>query len=132
MELDLIEVRAYNYFEYKRQVKQISEADLVAIRELLPHLIPIPITHQRLHRLNFFGGVDEERGKLLRVYKDCIFRFEKTKGNRLLLTINHAIKLPHVVYIHQLQNIYYDFTGDVLKRPENSQIDNTVSGKYRM
>ena len=118
MELDLIEIRAYNYFEYKRHVKQICETDLQVIREILPHLIPIPISHQRLYRLNFFGGIEEERGKIIKACNHFIFRFEKTKGKELLLTINHAIKLPHVIYIHQLQNIYYDVTGDVLKRPD--------------
>ncbi|CAN5752141.1 hypothetical protein BH10BAC3_BH10BAC3_11900 [soil metagenome] len=121
MQLDLIEIRAYNYFEYQRQVKQICEADLYTIGRILPNLLPIKITHQRLHKLNFFGGVEEERGKLIKAYNNFIFRFEKTKGNGLVLTINNVIKLPHVIYIHQLQNIYYDVTGDVLKRTANSK-----------
>jgi hypothetical protein len=30
--------------------------------------------------------------------------------------INQDIKLPHIQAIHKLQNVYYELTGDVLKR----------------
>jgi hypothetical protein len=119
MELDIIEVRAYNYFEYQRQVKQIAAPDLLNIHVLLSQLKPIAITHQRLFKLNFFIGMEAEKGKLVRTYKHFTFRFEKVKGEKLLLSVNNTLKLPDVVFIHQLQNIYYDITGDVLKRAEN-------------
>ncbi|MES2645838.1 MAG: hypothetical protein V4717_03095 [Bacteroidota bacterium] len=128
MELDIIEIRAYNYFECQRQVKQIDVQDLMVINELIDHLKPIAITHQRLFKLNFFIGTEAEKGKLVRTYKHFIFRFEKVKGDKLLLSINNSLKLPEVAYIHQLQNIYYDITGDVLKRAESTGTNEKVSG----
>lgn len=119
MDLDIIEIRAYTYFEFDRQVKEISQTDLATLTSLMPLLRPIPITHQRLHRLNFISGTEAERGNLIKMYQNLVFRFCPVKGDRLLLTINNEIKLPHIIYIHQLQNLYYDLTGDVLKRPEN-------------
>ncbi len=126
MELDIIEIRAYNYFECQRQVKQIDVDDLLVINELIGHLKPIAITHQRLFKLNFFIGAEAEKGKLVRTYKHFIFRFEKVKGDKLLLSINNTLKLPEVAFIHQLQNIYYDITGDVLKRAENTSSNDRV------
>ena len=50
-------------------------------------------------------------------YKGIYFNLCRIKNDKLSLVINDEIKLPHVIYIHQLQNIYYDLVGDVLKLP---------------
>lgn len=53
MELDIIEIRAYKYFEVNRRVEQIDEKDLANITTVLPQLKSIEITHEKLSRLNF-------------------------------------------------------------------------------
>jgi len=35
----------------------------------------------------------------------------------MLLVMSNELKLPHINYIHQLQNLYYDLVGDVLNLP---------------
>ena len=116
--LDIIDIRVSNYFEYHKAVKQIDGYDLLNIDKIFADLQPITITKLRLIRLGFYGGEGNETGNLIKCYKELHFRFQPLKGDRLLLTLNRDIKLPHVKYIHQLQNIYYDLTGEVLKRPE--------------
>ena len=117
MELDIIEIRAYNYFEYNHQVKQLKEADLANIAALLPDLKPIPIIPVRLSRLNFALVSTSERRIYQRFANNIYFNFHRIKGDKLLLVINEEIKLPHVIFIHQIQNCYYDLTGDVLAIP---------------
>ncbi len=117
MELDIIEIRAYNYFELNRKVKQIDEKDLANIATLLPQLKPIEITPVRLSRLNFVSIHNSEHRMFQKYYKNIYFNFHRMKNDKLLLIINNELKLPHIIYIHQLQNLYYDLVGDVLKLP---------------
>ena len=116
MSIDIIEIRVCNYFEYNRQVKQITAPDLVNMNVLLPQLQPIAILPARLFRLNFTVVSAGDRNFFQRFARDIYFNFYRTK-DKLQLVINDQIRLPHIVYIHQLQNIYYDLTGDVLAIP---------------
>jgi hypothetical protein len=117
MKVDIIEIRAYNYFEVNHSVKQIDEKDLANISTLLVQLKPIEITHVRLSRLNFVSVFNSERRMLQKFSNNIYFNFRRIKNDKLLLIINDEIKLPHIQYIHQLQNVYYDLAGDVLKLP---------------
>ena len=118
MQLDIIEIRTYNYFEHNRQVKQINKHDLANISVLLPELKPIKIAHVRLSRLNFVSVSNSEIRFLQKFSNKIYFNFYTVKSDKLLLVINDEIKLPHIVHVHQLQNLYYDLTGDILKLPE--------------
>jgi hypothetical protein len=122
MPLDIIEIRAYNYFEHNRQVKQLKEVDLANIIALLADLKPIPITPLRLSRLNFGLISTSETRIYQRFASNIYFNFHRIKGDKLLLVINDEIKLPHIIYIHQIQNCYYDLTGDVLAIPGQENI----------
>jgi len=117
MELDIIEIRAYNYFATGNQGKQILQEHLKYINPLLTQLQAIPITYYRLSRLNFAPG---ERSTLQKFIAGVYFNFYKQKGDKLLLVIGEDIKLSYIQYIHQLQNVYYDLTGDVLKIPQSN------------
>lgn len=118
MDIDIIEVRVGNYFAVNGQVREITLNDLQQLDTLLPQLKPIPITPIRLNRLNFVP----ERGQHGIVYHKLaykvLFTFIRMKNDKVSLVINETVRLPHIQYIHQLQNVYYDLTGDVLKRPD--------------
>lgn len=118
MEIDIIEVRVGNYFEWKRQVKQIDHNDLAVINVLIKELKPIEITPLRLTRLNFALVTNSEYRLYQKFSNKIYFNFHRMKNDRLLLIINDVIKLPDVKFIHQLQNVYYDLSGDVLLLPE--------------
>jgi hypothetical protein len=117
MELDIIEIRAYNYFHLNRKLIQIDEKHLATISVLLSQLKPIEITPITLSRLNFVSVYESEKRMLQKYYKNIYFGFHRLKNDKLLLIINNELKLPHIIYIHQLQNLYYDLVGDVLKLP---------------
>lgn len=123
MEFDPIDIRHGNYFEYRRMVKEISMADLMQLETLLPELIPIPITSRYLARLNFVTVTDNELVRHFQKYTCGIyFNLYPKKSGPFALYINKELKLPHIRAIHQLQNVYYELTGDVLKRQPPSII----------
>jgi len=123
MELDPIEIRLGNYFEYQKTVKEITLADLAQLETLLPELKPIPITPLYLTRLNFGTVTDNESVRHFQKYTAGIyFNLYPKKNGSITLYINQDIKLPHIKAIHQLQNVYYKLTGDVLKRQPPSII----------
>jgi hypothetical protein len=117
MEIDPIEIRLGNLFEYRRQVKEISMADLAQLEALLPELKPIPITSRYLMRLNFVTVTDNESVRHFQKYCSGIyFNLYPKKDGSFVLYVNTDLKLPQVKAIHQLQNVYYELTGDIFKR----------------
>jgi hypothetical protein len=147
MQTDPIDIRLGNYFEYRRTVKEITMPDLMQLETLLPELIPIPITARYLARLNFVTVTDHEAVRHFQKYSCGIyFNLYPKKHGPFMLYINQELKLPHIRAIHQLQNVYYELTGDILKRqppsviyrPQEQQIAAPVTwerrsgpGKYR-
>jgi len=123
MDLDPIEIRLGNYFEYHRNVKEITMEDLARLETLLPDLKPIPITPLYLSRLTFVTVTDNESVRHFQKYTAGIyFNIYPKKNGSMMLLINTDIKLPHIRAIHQLQNVYYELTGDILKRQPPSII----------
>lgn len=118
MQLDPIEIRLGNLFEYRKQVLEISERDIQSLTILLPELKPILINGNRLSRLNFnYVGYNASRAMHWQRYANSIyFNLFQQKDETYYLQLNEEIKLRHIQYIHQLQNVYYDLTGDVLTR----------------
>jgi len=123
MDLDPVEIRLGNYFEYRRTVKEITMEDLSRLEALLHDLKPIPITPLYLSRLTFVTVTDNESVRHFQKYTTGIyFNIYPKKNGSITLYINTDIKLPHIRSIHQLQNVYYELTGDILKRQPPSII----------
>ncbi len=117
MELDPIEIRLGNYFEYRRTVREITLADLAQVESLLPELKPIPIKSAYLIKLNFVTVTNNDSVRHFQKYTaGMYFNLFPKKDGSMSLYINQELKLPHIQAIHQLQNVYYDLTGDILKR----------------
>ena len=130
MDLDPIEIRLGNYFEYHRTVKEISIADLCDLEKLLPALKPIPIKSRYLAKLNFATVTNNESVRHFQKYATGLyFNLFPRKDGTFALYINQELKLPHILAIHQLQNVYYDLTGDILKRISPSVIYSPDSQK---
>jgi hypothetical protein len=90
-------------------------ADLAQLETLSPELKPILITPLYLTRLNFGTVTDNESVRHFQKYTAGIyFNLYPKKNGSITLYINQDIKLPHIQTIHQLQNVYYELTGDVL------------------
>jgi len=123
MELDPIDVRMGNYFEYNRTVKEILLEDLLQLNLLLDSLKPIPLQPKYLTRLNFVTVTNHESVRHYQKYTAGIYfnLFPKRDGS-MSVYINTELKLPHIAFIHQLQNVYYDLTGDILRRMPPAEI----------
>ena len=124
MELDPIEIRIGTYFEYRKTVKEIALSDLEQLSMLLLELKPIMLTPRYLIRLNFVSVTDQDNHRHFQKYTAGLYFniYPRRAGKGMMLYVNDDIKLPEVRYIHQLQNVYYDLTGDVLKRTPPGKI----------
>ncbi len=123
MELDPIEVRVGNYFEYNRTVKEIGLEDLLVLDILLKTLKPIAIMPKYLTRMNFVSVTNNESVRHYQKYTAGVYfnLFPKRDGS-MSVYINSDLKLPHIAFIHQLQNVYYELTGDILRRIPPAEI----------
>jgi len=107
------------------------------LETLLPELKAIPITPLYLSRLTFVIVTDNELIRHFQKYTAGIyFNLYPKRNGTIALYINQDLKLPHIQAIHQLQNVYYELTGDILKRQPPSIIyqppppDRTVFEKW--
>ena len=98
-------------------VKEITLADLAQLKTLLPDLKTIPTTPLYETGIIFDIITDNESVSHFLKYTAGIYfnLYPKINGS-ITLYINQHLKLPHIHAIHQLQNVYYELTGDILKR----------------
>lgn len=123
MELDPIEVRVGNYFEYNRTVKEIGLEDLLVLDVLLKSLKPIAIQPKYLTRMNFVSVTNNDSVRHYQKYTAGVyFNLFPKKDGSMSVYINTDLKLPHIAFIHQLQNVYYELTGDILRRIPPAEI----------
>ena len=141
--VEAAEIRLGNWFEHlpewsyrnetwkdpDRFVFQWEERDWFAIGECLfslDRISPIPITAEILVKSGFSESVDLRDTK--RYHKratDFLLDFRESVGGVVELYINtrtdHArslfvsTQMPHIKYVHQLQNIHYSLTGTELE-----------------
>jgi hypothetical protein len=71
---------------------------------------PIPLTEEWLLKFGFEKS--ENNWKFLDLYFGII-SWEKLAGTMFCLE-QESIFLPHIKYVHQLQNLYFALTGEVL------------------
>jgi hypothetical protein len=67
---------------------------------------PIPLTEEWLLKFWFISNPYEDRYEKGSIHIECI----KTKGETYLWIEN----MPHIKYVHQLQNLYFALTGEEL------------------
>lgn len=125
MSIDPIDIRIGNYFEYNGQVLEINLEHLKRLTDLLPRIKPIQINGFRLSRLDFTCRLlDNKRQHMYHRFGNNVdFMLLSVPNNKFILFINENVKIGHIQYIHQLQNIFYDLTGVVLKRPPPGEIN---------
>jgi spore maturation protein CgeB len=67
---------------------------------------PIPLTEEWLLKLGFIPNPYEDRYEKGVLHVECM----KTKGETYLWVEN----MPHIKYVHELQNLYFALTGEEL------------------
>ena len=122
MPIEPIDIRLGNYFEYNRRVLELKEYHFKRLIELLPVLKPISLNGRRLARLNFsYTAHPNRRQHMYTQYVNGLdFTLISTLSNGYVLYINQKVKLMHIKHVHQLQNVFYDLTGQPLRRAEPS------------
>lgn len=90
--------------------------------DILRNFQPIPLTEEWMIRLGFFKSSTEDGYGVFS--KDMLeFSFILRNGELIFEFENYQLKLPDIklLYIHQLQNLYFTLTGEDLKLPSTSQ-----------
>jgi hypothetical protein len=73
---------------------------------------PIPLSHEILEKCGF---VKEENGwHKLRICEDYINLYFEQLAKAELSVSGLGIKMPHIQYLHQLQNLIHALTGEEL------------------
>jgi hypothetical protein len=78
---------------------QLCESELINVQ-------PIPITEEWLLKFWFISNPYEDRYEKGSIHIECL----KTKGETYLWIEN----MPHIKYVHQLQNLYFALRGEEL------------------
>jgi hypothetical protein len=74
---------------------------------------PIPLTEDWLLKFGFVSNPYEDRYEKGTIHIEC----DKTKGATYLWIEN----MPHIKYVHQLQNLYFALTGEELTYEREKQ-----------
>lgn len=117
MNLDPFELRLGNYVAHAGTVLEITAAQMAILPELLPALQPIPLLPRYVARLGFVSIHNADGQRMYQKYAGGVhFNLYLRRSSQMVLWINDMLKLPAVQAIHQLQNVYYELSGDVLRR----------------
>jgi hypothetical protein len=116
---DLIEqIEAINNTDWFGQGKQYWLETNNCEGELLKIFKPIPLTEEWLLK---FGFQKESNNWMeLNICHDWVYLYwERLAG--LEISVNkHSLMQPHILYVHELQNLYFALTGQELELKENA------------
>jgi hypothetical protein len=89
--------------------KRILDAELfLQLLKYTTPFDPIPLTEEWLLKFWFISNPYEDRYEKGSIHIECL----KTKGETYLWIEN----MPHIKYVHQLQNLYFALTGEELTK----------------
>ena len=116
------ELRIGNYvYDTLGKVNKIDlEAITYIVKETHNQVKPIPLTEEWLLKfdMKFTDGFSSSRKLYLNNYENDISKITYSPKERLLRLSNGDTKgtmlIPHVKYVHQLQNLYFALTGEEL------------------
>lgn len=109
------ELRLGNYIENAGNLFQIRDAeDLLDVETFLKHgsFKPIPLTEEWLRKFGFGKCDEHECGhnthEVFGFYYDWHFK------RFYLEAETDRVRVPHIKYVHTLQNLYFALTGEEL------------------
>ena len=91
----------------------LGDSEVHPLTEDLEYCKPIPLTEEWLLKFWFISNPYEDRYEKGSIHIECI----KTKGETYLWIEN----MPHIKYVHQLQNLYFVLTGEELTDGGNNE-----------
>jgi hypothetical protein len=100
------ELRIGNWVRQRESDTYIQIEQYLLCNEELCHYQPIPLTEDWLFKFDFISNPYEDRYEKVPIHVECL----KSKGATYLWIEN----MPHIKYVHQLQNLYFALTGEEL------------------
>jgi hypothetical protein len=113
--MEASELRIGNIYKTKNCVSKITALDLVDIESGKYKIEPEILTPEWL--IKFGGQEDKNKDIYISVNKDNDLRIYLSKVG-ILICKDYFCPLfgyPHIIYVHQLQNLFYAITGEELK-----------------
>jgi hypothetical protein len=108
-----------------RSINRLIDGDGVSGSYSLEGLQPMPLTPEILEKCGFDIPAfirDISDGFFLTTDKMLGFRLQLEKDYKHIGYVCESLKLNHIAYLHQLQNLYYALTGT-----EITPISNTIN-----
>ena len=96
------------YLVDKEKIWEILDGHEIDECDENPLVQPIPLTEEWLLKFGFISNPYEDRYEKGSIHIECL----KTKGETYLWIEN----MPHIKYVHQLQNLYFALTGEELTK----------------
>jgi hypothetical protein len=98
---------------FQGEIRSLDDADFWKAQEynedICDNIEPILLTEEWLKRLGFYGSASLER-----YIGPSIGTLGWDDKGVYLIADNSGPYLPHIQYVHQLQNLYFALTGDEL------------------
>jgi hypothetical protein len=105
------ELRIGNYYDHNGQIKTVTPNTILEVWEAeRTWCKAIPITEEWLLRFGFVSNPYQDRYENKSIHVQC----NKTRG----VTELWIESMPHIKYVHQLQNLYFALTGEELIHDE--------------
>jgi hypothetical protein len=97
-----------DYWDFMKPAQRmfIGDSEVHPLTEDLEYCKPIPITEKWLLEAEFVSNPYQDRYEKGPIHIEC----DKTKRETYLWIEN----MPHIKYVHQLQNLYFALTGEEL------------------
>jgi hypothetical protein len=117
MEVKNNDLRIGNWYSALGNYEKVNWIVLQHIHESIESFIwvqPIPLTEDWLLKFGFVSNPYEDRYEKGTIHIEC----DKTKGATYLWIEN----MPHIKYVHQLQNLYFALTGEELTDTLNEKV----------
>lgn len=96
-------------------IKQNPDSFYESYSQLLKFIKPIPLTEEMLSEFTMIWGTDPQEPNALMVFKNGEFEILKFKDEDNFFYSNGRGLHADIIYLHQLQNLYFDLTGEELE-----------------
>jgi hypothetical protein len=105
------ELRIGNYYDHNGQIKTVTPNTILEVWEAeRTWCKAIPLTEEWLLRFGFVSNPYQDRYENKSIHVQC----NKTRG----VTELWIESMPHIKYVHQIQNLYFALTGEELIHDE--------------
>lgn len=96
-------------------IKQKPDSFYESYSQFLKFIKPIPLIEEMLSEFTMKWGTDPQEPNALMVFKNGEFEILKFEDENHFFYSNGRGFHADIIYLHQLQNLYFDLTGEELE-----------------